>query len=66
MDRVASTMWLIADVEAGRVAPDAAFKAIAAISRAPAAPIWLFALAAASGAVALSVIFGVEHFLPAS
>jgi hypothetical protein len=65
MDRVASTMWLIADVEAGRVAPDAAFKAIAAISRAPAAPIWLFALAAASGAVALSVIFGVEHFLPA-
>jgi uncharacterized membrane protein YjjB (DUF3815 family) len=34
------------------------------ISRASPAPTWLFALAAAAGAVALSVIFGVEHFLP--
>ncbi|MDB5604944.1 MAG: hypothetical protein JWP25_1844, partial [Bradyrhizobium sp.] len=45
--------------------PDAAMKAIGAISRAPPAPTWLFALAAAAGAVALSVIFGVGHFLPA-
>jgi uncharacterized membrane protein YjjP (DUF1212 family) len=65
MDRVASTMRLIEDVEAGRVAADAASKALAAISRTPPASVWLFALAAASGAVALSVIFGVEHFLPA-
>jgi uncharacterized membrane protein YjjB (DUF3815 family) len=43
---------------------DAASKAIAAIAKAPPAPTWLFALAAAAGAVALSVIFGVEHFLP--
>jgi uncharacterized membrane protein YjjB (DUF3815 family) len=39
-------------------------KAISAISRAPPAPTWLFALAAAAGAVALSVIFGVGHFVP--
>lgn len=64
MDRVASTMRAIADVESGRLAPEAAMKAIGAISRAPPAPTWLFALAAAAGAVALSVIFGVGHFVP--
>src|ERR1700687_5003309 len=64
MDRVASTMRAIEEVEAGRLAPDAAMKAISVISRAPPAPTWLFALAAAAGAVALSVIFGVGHFLP--
>jgi uncharacterized membrane protein YjjP (DUF1212 family) len=65
MDRVASAMRAIDDVESGRLAPDAAMKAIGAISRAPPAPTWLFALAAAAGAVALSVIFGVGHFVPA-
>jgi uncharacterized membrane protein YjjP (DUF1212 family) len=65
MDRVVSTMRLMGDVESGRLAPDAAMKAIGAISRAPPAPTWLFALAAAAGAVALSVIFGVGHLLPA-
>jgi uncharacterized membrane protein YjjP (DUF1212 family) len=65
MDRVASTMRAIEDVESGRLAPDAAMKAISVISRAPPAPTWLFGLAAAAGAVALSVIFGVDHFLPA-
>src|SRR5262245_27889996 len=64
MDRIASTMRAIADVESGRLAPDAAMKSIGAISRAPPAPAWLFALAAGAGAVALSVIFGVGHFLP--
>jgi uncharacterized membrane protein YjjP (DUF1212 family) len=65
MDRVASTMRAIEDVESGRLAPgDAAMKAIGVISRAPPAPTWLFALAAAAGAVALSVIFGIGHFLP--
>src|SRR5215470_6828929 len=43
---------------------EAAAKVINAISRKPPAPTWLFALAAAAGAVALSVIFGVEHFTP--
>jgi uncharacterized membrane protein YjjP (DUF1212 family) len=66
MDRVASTMRAIDNVESGRLAPDAAMKAIGVISRAPPAPTWLFALAAAAGAVALSVIFGVGHFLPAA
>jgi uncharacterized membrane protein YjjP (DUF1212 family) len=65
MDRVASTMRAIEDVESGRLAPDAAMKAIGVFSRAPLAPTWLFAFAAAAGAVALSVIFGVGHFLPA-
>jgi len=64
MDRVASTMRAVEDVEHGRLAPDAASETIAAIAKAPPAPTWLFALAAAAGAVALSVIFGVEHFLP--
>jgi uncharacterized membrane protein YjjP (DUF1212 family) len=65
MDRVALTMRAIEEVESGRLKPDAAMKAIGVISRAPPAPTWLFALAAAAGAVALSVIFGVGHFLPA-
>jgi uncharacterized membrane protein YjjP (DUF1212 family) len=64
MDRVASTMRAIENVESGRLTPDAAMKAIGVISQAPPAPTWLFALAAAAGAVALSVIFGVDHFLP--
>jgi uncharacterized membrane protein YjjP (DUF1212 family) len=64
MDRVNSTMRAVEDVEAGRLAPAAASKAIAAIAEAPPAPTWLFPLAAAAGAVALAVIFGVEHFLP--
>jgi len=65
MDRVVSTMRALEDVEAGRLAPDAAMKAIGVISQAPPAPTWLFALAAGAGAVALSMIFGVDHYLPA-
>ena len=64
MDRVVSTMGAIVDVEFGRLTPETAMKRIDAISRASPAPTWLFALAAAAGAVALSVIFGVEHFVP--
>jgi uncharacterized membrane protein YjjP (DUF1212 family) len=65
MDRVASTMRAVDDVASGRSSAEAASKAIAAIARAPPAPTWLFALAAAAGAVALAVIFGVEH-IPAA
>jgi len=65
MDRVASIMRLIEDLGAGRLAPAAAKGAISAISKAPPAPTWLFALAAAAGAAALAVIFGVQH-LPAA
>ena len=65
MDRVAGTMAVIDDVTAGRLTPGAATKAVRAIAQAPPAPTWLFTLAAAAGAVALSVIFGLEH-LPAA
>src|SRR5215470_10929694 len=65
MDRVACTMQAIEDVEVGRLAPDAAARAIDVISLASPAPTWLFTLAAATGAAALAVIFGVEHVLPA-
>jgi uncharacterized membrane protein YjjP (DUF1212 family) len=61
MERVASAMRAIDDIASGRLAPDAADKTINEISRSPPAPAWLFALAAAAGAVALAVIFGVEH-----
>jgi uncharacterized membrane protein YjjP (DUF1212 family) len=64
MDRVASTMRAIEEIEAGRLTPEAGTKLIGAISRKPPASTWLFALAAAAGAVALSVIFGVAHFTP--
>src|SRR5262249_28168188 len=63
MDRVASTMRAIADVEAGRLRPDAAMKAIGAISLAPPAPTWLFALAAAAGARAPSGLLLVRAVL---
>src|ERR1700730_8197903 len=61
MDRVASTMRAIEDIAVGRLAPEAAKKTIDEISRSPPSPTGLFALAAAAGAVALAVIFGVEH-----
>ena len=62
LDRVASAMRAVEDVASGRLAPDAAMKAIGKISQSPPAPTWLFALAAAVGAVALAVIFGIRHF----
>jgi uncharacterized membrane protein YjjP (DUF1212 family) len=65
MDRVASAMRAIEELGDGRLAPAAAGEAISAISRAPPAPTWLFTLAAAAGAVALAVVFGVQH-LPAA
>jgi len=61
MDRVAAAMRLVDDVGAGRLTPPAAVKAINPISHAPPAPTWLFTLAAAAGAAALSVLFGIQH-----
>jgi hypothetical protein len=54
-------MRAIEDIEADRLAPGAAMKQIGAISEAAPAQTWLFALAAAAGALALAVIFGVQH-----
>ena len=65
MDRVASMMRTIDAVVAGRLAPDAAVARVEDIARLPPAPTWLFALAAAAGAVALAILFGVRH-LPAA
>jgi uncharacterized membrane protein YjjP (DUF1212 family) len=65
MDRVVSTMQAVADIETGRLSPDDARKRIEAIAKAPPAPAWLFALAAAVGAVALAIIFGIQHELTA-
>jgi len=61
MDRVVSATRAIGDLGAGRLAPDGAMAAIEAISRKPPASTWLFTLAAAAGATALAVIFGVDY-----
>jgi uncharacterized membrane protein YjjP (DUF1212 family) len=61
MDRVASAMGAIDEIEAGRLPLPAAVETIDAIAHAPPAPTWLFTLAAAAGAAALAVIFGVHH-----
>src|SRR6266851_1646024 len=61
MDRVASTMRAIEEIGAGRLSPAAAKETITKISKTPPAPTWQFTLAAAAGAVALAVIFGIQH-----
>jgi len=61
MDRVASVMQTVAEIESGRLSPDEAGKRISSIAKAPPSPAWLFALAAAVGAVALAIIFGIQH-----
>jgi uncharacterized membrane protein YjjP (DUF1212 family) len=61
MDRVTSAMRMGEEVAAGRLAQSRAPEVIDAISHAPPAPTWLFTLAAAVGAAALSVLFGVQH-----
>src|SRR5882724_5354799 len=66
MDRVASTMRAIEELGAGRLAPGTAMEAITKISKTPPTPTWLFTLAAAAGAVALAVIFGVQHLVAAA
>jgi uncharacterized membrane protein YjjP (DUF1212 family) len=59
MDRVASTIHAIDHLNTDGFAR--ASDTIRAIAHAPPAPTALFALAAAVGAVALSVLFGVQH-----
>lgn len=65
MARVASAMRTIEDASAAPHSAELTLKAIDAIAKAPPAPAWLFALAAGTGAVALAVIFGIEHWAPA-
>jgi uncharacterized membrane protein YjjP (DUF1212 family) len=66
MDRVASTLGTVQQLRGGRLAPVDMMGAISRIAEAPPAPTWLFTLAAAVGAVALSVIFGVRHLTAAA
>lgn len=64
MGRVNSAMMAIDRIGARLLKPLDARDTISSISKAPPAPTWEFALAAAGGAAGLSVIFGVEHILP--
>src|SRR5215813_1950787 len=66
MDRVASTRRTIEELCDGRLSAADAMEAINRIAKAPPAPTWLFTLAAAVGAVALAVLFGVQHLLSAA
>jgi uncharacterized membrane protein YjjP (DUF1212 family) len=61
MGRVASLGRLIERLGASRFAPARALREIGAISQAPPLPTWLFALAAATGALSLAMIFGLRH-----
>ena len=63
---MASTMQAIEDVGAGWLAPPGAMEVISAISIAPPASTRRFSLAAAAGAVALAVLFGVQHLSSAA
>ena len=66
MDRVASTLGTVQQLCGGQLAPADVMGAISRIAEAPPTPAWLFTLAAAVGAVALSVIFGVRHLTAAA
>ena len=66
MDRVASVMRIVDEIAAGRLAPDAGRGEIEKASHTPPTATWLFVIAAAAGAAALSVIFGVQHLAAAA
>jgi uncharacterized membrane protein YjjP (DUF1212 family) len=61
MTRVAGVSRVAEEVIEGRLAGPPASAALRAALRTPPAPTWLFAIATAAGASALSVIFGVQH-----
>jgi len=61
MDRVVSAMRVADELDARPLQSSAFLAAISAISLKPPPPTWLFALAAAAGAAALAVLFGVQH-----
>ncbi len=65
MSRVFSALRALEQLSNGQMAETDAGKAIAAISQAAPAPTLIFALAAAAGAVALGVIFGLQHLVAA-
>jgi uncharacterized membrane protein YjjP (DUF1212 family) len=66
MGRVAWVMRAIDRLAAGHLKPEEAWAEIETVAHARPAPTWLFAIAAAAGAVGLSAIFGVYHFAAAA
>ncbi len=66
MDRVASIRRTIEELCDGRLALAKAMEEINRIAAAPPASTWMFTLAAAVGAVALAVIFGLRHLTTAA
>jgi uncharacterized membrane protein YjjP (DUF1212 family) len=66
MGRVASTLRAVEELCDGRLATANAMERISTIAQKPAAPTWMFTLAAAVGAVALAVLFGVQHLTAAA
>lgn len=66
MNRVASALRTVDELCSGRLAPADALEAISKIGEAPPVRTWFFALAAAVCAVALAVIFGVQHLTAAA
>jgi uncharacterized membrane protein YjjB (DUF3815 family) len=65
MDRVASALRTVERL-CDDLPPVDAMQVISRIAEAPPAPTWLFTLAAAVGAVALAVLFGVQHLTAAA
>ena len=66
MERVVSSLRAVEELCDGRLAAARGHEAIQAIAKTPPAPTWQFALAAAVGAVALAVLFGVQHLRAAT
>ncbi|HTR07048.1 MAG TPA: threonine/serine exporter family protein [Paraburkholderia sp.] len=66
MHRVASTMRSIGELNSGRCVPEAAPRILHAISQSAPAAELLFVLAAGAGAVALAVLYGVQHLSSAA
>ena len=61
MQRVAAGTNAVQDLKSGRLGRADFTAAILQIAKSPPAPTWLFTVAAAAGAAALAVIFGVAH-----
>ena len=66
MDRVTSSLRMVQELCDGRLRLANAMEAMNRIAESPPAPVWLFTLAAAVGAVSLAVLFGVRHLIAAS
>jgi len=66
MMRVAAATSAIKELLINRLSIAAATQAIYAAAKAPPLPTWLFMFGAAGGAVALAIIFGIEHLVPAA